>query len=160
MNTFSPLYPRQNNHRNVADPSGLWQFQPDEGGPPMRAKSFAGLPPAWVITAEYDPLHDEGGRCAHALAAAGVPTQYKRYDGMNHGFFVGVLDGAREAVDMHAIGCAVSWQNSGMHRLQQTLLRRMHVVTDRRVSAGAQRARVRPAFFHGNNHHEHIRKQV
>jgi acetyl esterase len=71
---------------------------------PARAMSLAGLPPAHVITAEFDPLRDEGEAYADALRAAGVPTTSTRYDGMIHGFFgmAGAVDKGKLAVSESA----------------------------------------------------------
>jgi acetyl esterase len=54
---------------------------------PLRAKSLAGLAPAIVCTAWFDPLRDEGKAYADALAAAGVATKYHPGAGLIHGFF-------------------------------------------------------------------------
>src|SRR5258708_33871506 len=54
---------------------------------PLRAKSLAGLAPAVVTTAWFDPLRDEGKAYADALAAAGVATKYHQGAGPIHGYF-------------------------------------------------------------------------
>ena len=67
---------------------------------PMRAASVTGLAPALVITAEYDPLRDEGEAYARRLTEAGVPVTQSRYPGMIHAFFrfTNSIDAARAAV--------------------------------------------------------------
>lgn len=76
----------------------------------MRAASLAGLPPALVITAEHDPLRDEGRRYAERLRAEGNPARYTDYVGMAHGFmsFPGLASAARQALAeiCQELGCA------------------------------------------------------
>jgi len=74
---------------------------PDWRASPLRAESLAGLPPALVVTAEFDPLRDDGRLYADRLRADGVKVTYSDYDGMVHGFYwmQAVVDRTR---DLHA----------------------------------------------------------
>jgi acetyl esterase len=67
---------------------------------PLFASDVSGLPPTHVVTAEFDPLRDEGEAYAERLREAGVPVTVKRYDGLIHGFFGMslVVDASRAAV--------------------------------------------------------------
>ncbi len=68
---------------------------------PLLASSLAGLPPAYTITAGYDPLVDEGRAYSERLVREGVKAEYREYPDMVHGFLLmgGVLDTANAAVE-------------------------------------------------------------
>lgn len=53
---------------------------------PLLADDLAGLPPALLLTAGFDPLRDEGNLYAEALTAAGVPVDHRQYGSMVHAF--------------------------------------------------------------------------
>lgn len=85
----------------------LWELylqgaEPTEYAAPARTRSVAGLPAALVLTAEQDPLRDEGETFARRLSRAGVPVELHRFGGMPHGFIAHAdrLEAARNAQDM------------------------------------------------------------
>jgi acetyl esterase len=80
---------------NKAEMAWFWDhYVPEEAGrahpyaSPLRASSLAGLPPAYIVIAEHDPLRDEGLAYAAALEDAGVPVTVARYEDQIHAFFV------------------------------------------------------------------------
>jgi len=87
MQWFVDLYANDGSDAHDARMSPLW------------AVDLAGLPPALIITAGFDPLRDEGKAYADKLQKAGVEVDYCCYDGMVHGFMgmAGVLDKAQQA---------------------------------------------------------------
>jgi acetyl esterase len=68
---------------------------------PLRAVDLAGLPPAYVLSAEYDPLRDEAELYGERLQASGAAVRITRRAGMNHGFmfWVGIVAGADAAME-------------------------------------------------------------
>lgn len=90
-------YPSMTENRDgyfltAADMNWFWnQYVPtshrlDARAVPARADVLAGVAPAWVMTAEYDPLRDEGEAYARRLSESGVPAEIVRYPGVVHGF--------------------------------------------------------------------------
>lgn len=105
----TPSHRQHLDARPLATPMLPWFFSqylrsPIEGADPafsvLRTADLAGLPPATVITADIDPLRSQGRAYAERLSSAGVPVDYRNYEGVTHGFFGlgAVLDAAREAV--------------------------------------------------------------
>jgi acetyl esterase len=78
---------------------------------PLLAKSLAGLPPAIVMTAGFDPLLDEGRAYSEKLKKDGVPTEYREYSDMVHGFVTmgRVLDTANAALADCARALRKAW---------------------------------------------------
>lgn len=82
--------------------AGTW---PDWRASPLLADKHAGLPPALVLTAGFDPLRDEGRQYADALSAAGTPAQYICFERQVHGFITmsRVIDESVTAVSLCAL---------------------------------------------------------
>jgi acetyl esterase len=92
---------------NRRDMIWFWDhYAPDPGtrvnpyASPLRASSLSGLPPVYLVTAEHDPLREEGFTYADRLRAARVPVDHRHFGSQIHGFFTftGMLDDADKAV--------------------------------------------------------------
>lgn len=91
-----------------ADMEWFWELYDPDGAAASDPRAaltaeadLSGLPPALVITAEHDPLRDEGEEYGDRLRRAGVPATVHRYPGVFHGFYAmgGALDAATAAAD-------------------------------------------------------------
>jgi acetyl esterase len=83
---------------------------------PLRAADLSALPPALILTAEYDPLQAEGEAYATRLRDAGVDVTARRYDGLIHGFIrmPAVLDRSGQAIDEIAAAIAAALGRAGL----------------------------------------------
>ena len=105
-----PSYSERGTGYGLTYTDGLWYWEhylgPD-GDPaspeasPMRAATLGHLPPAYVLTVEYDVLRDEGADYAARLRQAGVPVHHRHWDGHLHGFLgrPDLYDDAEPALD-------------------------------------------------------------
>lgn len=104
-----PSYVAPENQLMLSKLSMEWFFQHyvqggDPGIPeisPLRSSDLAGFPPTALVTAEHDPLRDEGEAFGDALRGAGVEVIHRRFEGQMHGFFtiLDVLPGGQDALD-------------------------------------------------------------
>lgn len=108
-----PSYLAPENQLLLSRDTMIWfwgHYLPDEAArtspdaSPLRATSLAGLPPALVYVAEYDPLHDEGVAYATALAEAGVAVTLEEAAGQTHGYFqmANILPGYQTGITLVA----------------------------------------------------------
>lgn len=101
------LFNREDYGLNQAEMRWFWQhyLESETDGKnsyasPLLAEDLTGLPPALIVSAEYDVLRDEAEAYAAKLQAAGVSVQLKRYEGMIHSFvgLSAVLNGGKQAI--------------------------------------------------------------
>lgn len=110
------------NRRPVAWRWEQYLAKPEDGenplASPLRAETLAGLPDATVITAEFDPLRDEGEQYALMLLASGVAVDVHRYNAVPHGFFTmpGIYHSGREAQAYAAASLAAAFEAKARER--------------------------------------------
>ena len=91
----------------VTDPA----MRVDPDASPLRADSLADLAPAYVVTAEFDPLRDEGEEYARRLSQSGIAVRHERWDGTIHGFLAmdALTDVARRLHEQIAEFISENW---------------------------------------------------
>jgi acetyl esterase len=80
---------------------------PDAYAAPMRAADLSNLPPAYILTAEHDPLADDGERYGERLIEAGVPTTIRQAPGTIHGFIRARFISKVAEEEVEALGKAI-----------------------------------------------------
>jgi acetyl esterase len=87
---------------NAYLPQGINREDPKVS--PLFATDLSGVAPAWIITADHDPLHEEGNEYAAKLKAANIAVDYTFLPGMIHGLasFAGVVDAGKVLIDRTA----------------------------------------------------------
>jgi acetyl esterase/lipase len=103
------------NYLRITEDAADWRASP------LRVRDVAGVAPAYVITAGFDPLLDEGKAYADRLHEAGVPVVYECFEGMIHGF---VTMGGMIAAAHHAIYRAATGLQQAFARAERTPGRR------------------------------------
>ena len=111
LNTLS--YQENANAKPLSKPMMAWFFEnaakPADAQDPrlalLKKADVKGLPPATIITAQIDPLRSEGEAFANKLKTAGVPVNYRNFDGVTHEFF-GMGAAVQKAKDAVAFAAA------------------------------------------------------
>jgi acetyl esterase len=119
MNT--PSYQENANAKPLDKPMMAWFFEnaakPTDAQDPrlalLKKADVKGLPPATIITAQIDPLRSEGQAYAEKLKAAGVPVNYRNFEGVTHEFFGmgAAVPKAKEAVTFAAADLTKAFSN-------------------------------------------------
>ncbi|MCM3409442.1 alpha/beta hydrolase [Metabacillus litoralis] len=88
---------------------------------PLEAQNLHDLPPAFIITAEFDPLRDEGEAYGKVLAENGTPVNAVRYNGVMHGFvsFYEVMNRGKDALDEASAYLTESFQQQPKYQAYQ-----------------------------------------